>query len=880
MSSRRLRLTTQLRSALAAGGDLDDETLAVIAQSSLPSPGRSPLRAPTQRKRRRKQSERAEDPAAAASATLDVSEDGITMGDGSAIRGLASFGPTTVPPETDYTREVEPSHGRGEPLVVTQAEFALGPPAAPQAAQHALLRSHTSLARHAEEASERTAAPTTFALSLSPGDAFHGSALDLRVAPLRPSHETPATPVVLPQSSTSMLSRVSQERSRMGTRSTPATRVVRSQATAAKTSASRATAHVRLPVGPVIVDGLPRTATMAAAAWQTPGAAAAIATAPLPASLGPLVAPTVSELLTAATPERWSAPSAASPCTAASPVLPQPPPFFSITAAQHQANQNFEDRFFVRYDNTAVPPGGGNFGPVVVGVCDGHGGFEAAAWVADFLPTFILAATRNKRSVGDVSQAISSAFLRADNEFKKSIAQQLKDPSRKEYARAIMHGTCVVVTLFREVDGAWWAFHANLGDCRGIGGTLRPPSDTGAAAARPLGPVLSRLRHPAARLPLHSVRSDIVSDDYRSCAAAVAQSLRSTPPSISCDSENTSASAAALVADVLTRRIAKGAPASEDGMWDAPERTVDHGAFLNVREIRGVQQRSRDPMPVRPFTRQNSDNAAEFCAAARAFNEATAAWGLERHSTACGAAVEEEDPRSRVAVPPVATRAAETSACRPSSPTSVYRWALLRGCSTATTPVLEPALPSDLQRSLRVAGSLTVTRALGDVYLKDPRHTMPILAPYCPYITAAPDVYAVPLTSADRFVVLACEYRCERGRDRAQPTPRHSLGQVTAYSTRRHLGRLGRLSSRRLRTMNERAGKWHTAARGLQQFSTTRKKWAASWQTATVMRLRLQLQKLRQTLSSISWSARMCVHSLFPTPREDSLVNCPATRLP
>jgi len=48
---------------------------------------------------------------------------------------------------------------------------------------------------------------------------------------------------------------------------------------------------------------------------------------------------------------------------------------------------------------------------------------------------------------------------------------------------------------------------------------------------------------------------------------------------------------------------------------------------------------------------------------------------------------------------------------RPSSPTTVYRWAYLRG----TIPdIPTPALPSDLRRSLRVAGSLTVSRALGD----------------------------------------------------------------------------------------------------------------------------------------------------------------------
>jgi len=104
--------------------------------------------------------------------------------------------------------------------------------------------------------------------------------------------------------------------------------------------------------------------------------------------------------------------------------FPAPPDFFRFTVAQHQANLTCEDRWFVRHDNSATFAN--RNGPVVFGVCDGHGGAEAAAWVAEFLPTYILVQTRLKETVSEASAAISAAFIRADEEFKKIVTNKAR----------------------------------------------------------------------------------------------------------------------------------------------------------------------------------------------------------------------------------------------------------------------------------------------------------------------------------------------------------------------------------------------------------------------------------------------------------------------
>lgn len=57
----------------------------------------------------------------------------------------------------------------------------------------------------------------------------------------------------------------------------------------------------------------------------------------------------------------------------------------------------------------------------------------------------------------------------------------------------------------------------------------------------------------------------------------------------------------------------------------------------------------------------------------------------------------------------------------------------------------------------RVAGSLMVTRALGDLYLKTKEHTYPAFRDGCPYITAEPEVTWRVVQPGDEFLILACD---------------------------------------------------------------------------------------------------------------------------
>jgi hypothetical protein len=63
--------------------------------------------------------------------------------------------------------------------------------------------------------------------------------------------------------------------------------------------------------------------------------------------------------------------------------------------------------------------------------------------------------------------------------------------------------------------------------------------------------------------------------------------------------------------------------------------------------------------------------------------------------------------------------------------------------------------PNNIQP--RVAGSLAVTRAIGDAYLKDPLKSMAPFAQGCPYITAQPNVIIHHLQPDDRFVVMGSD---------------------------------------------------------------------------------------------------------------------------
>jgi len=57
----------------------------------------------------------------------------------------------------------------------------------------------------------------------------------------------------------------------------------------------------------------------------------------------------------------------------------------------------------------------------------------------------------------------------------------------------------------------------------------------------------------------------------------------------------------------------------------------------------------------------------------------------------------------------------------------------------------------------RVAGSLMVTRAIGDAYLKHKDYSYNPLIPHLPYISAEPDVMCIPIKPGDEFVIMGSD---------------------------------------------------------------------------------------------------------------------------
>jgi hypothetical protein len=54
-----------------------------------------------------------------------------------------------------------------------------------------------------------------------------------------------------------------------------------------------------------------------------------------------------------------------------------------------------------------------------------------------------------------------------------------------------------------------------------------------------------------------------------------------------------------------------------------------------------------------------------------------------------------------------------------------------------------------------VAGSLAITRALGDGYLKIAELSMDVYSQYCPYISGSPSVSYKKISPNDKSIILA-----------------------------------------------------------------------------------------------------------------------------
>ena len=82
---------------------------------------------------------------------------------------------------------------------------------------------------------------------------------------------------------------------------------------------------------------------------------------------------------------------------------------------------------------------------------------------------------------------------------------------------------------------------------------------------------------------------------------------------------------------------------------------------------------------------------------------------------------------------------------------------LVRARTSDPLPFRDKMAASRAGSASRVAGSLMVTRAMGDGYLKRQGLSVPPLQQHVPYITSAPEVSELQIASGDAFLVLASD---------------------------------------------------------------------------------------------------------------------------
>uniref|UniRef100_A0A7S4AMW9 PPM-type phosphatase domain-containing protein n=2 Tax=Pseudo-nitzschia australis TaxID=44445 RepID=A0A7S4AMW9_9STRA len=124
--------------------------------------------------------------------------------------------------------------------------------------------------------------------------------------------------------------------------------------------------------------------------------------------------------------------------------------------------------------------------------------------------------------------------------------------------------------------------------------------------------------------------------------------------------------------------------------------------------------------------------------------------------------------------------------------------AVLRRCNNAPRAI-SAGLGGGIKR---VAGSLAVTRALGDAYLKTPRLSFFPYKTHTPYITARPEVNCRPLVKGgDKVLMLATDGVWERagGEDVLRWVRTFYSERLAEAERRKNIGRLNKIENKHLR---------------------------------------------------------------------------------
>jgi serine/threonine protein phosphatase PrpC len=441
--------------------------------------------------------------------------------------------------------------------------------------------------------------------------------------------------------------------------------------------------------------------------------------------------------------------------------LTQRPRSVRMFASQHPANSPCEDFLYAGSNAEYTPSSTTNsVSPIDLAyiflVLDGHGGPVAASFGVTHLPGKIFEKTSNAKDTFSVVTGIKEAFEEVDKMYLSTHSNDLN------YCK---FGSCVNLVLLRKVllpttlpiqssDSIeskspslprWTIFTANVGDSRSV---LSSQWDVTRYGQESLSCLV-----PSARSQLIDSRVHNRSADAAGIPSLLAASRISVPDRPVDVIKVVNECETSVVTSVLQERsYGKGNVSST--IYRNKAECFDLHAKCIAYSVIGdtVSTSSLSPLQI----------AKEQCRKMLNTNN-TVAIPLSVDHT-CANPLEADDVKARCwdktpirpnifgFNPTFINRGEESLTSTPSS--LISRSTSLK----AGTNGIMSQSPKEYDISMhRVAGSLMVTRALGDHYLKSSLHSPPLFSSGCPYISCEPEVHWRVLQPQDMFALMGCD---------------------------------------------------------------------------------------------------------------------------
>jgi len=453
--------------------------------------------------------------------------------------------------------------------------------------------------------------------------------------------------------------------------------------------------------------------------------------------------------------------------------VPQRPHSVRMFASQHPANSPCEDFWWAGTNaeftasptstsssttaTTTTSPDGLTY---IFVVLDGHGGPVAASFGMTHLPKKIFEKIHATTSALVVVAGIKEAFDEVDRMYLSLHSHDLN---------FCKFGSCVNLVLLRKVilpsttDSLprWTIFTANVGDSRSV---LSSQWDVERWGKESLTRLMPQARTQLLDPRVHNRIADAAGiPSLLAAGRPVDRTIDVIKISNECE--------AALVASVLHRRSYGGKPfVGGAATYRAKAECFDLHAKCIAYAVVGdtvSASSTSSPLPLALDQRRKTLRSKHFVAIPLSVDHT------------CANPLEAEDVKARCwdqmpirpnilgYNPTFINRANEVISSAISSSTIINTTTSsfssapsLFQRSTSLKTSLQPQVrnPGMIDLSMhRVAGSLMVTRALGDHYLKSPQHSPPLFSSGCPYMSCEPEVHWRVVQSRDRFALMGCD---------------------------------------------------------------------------------------------------------------------------